>query len=179
MVILWPACFSRFSVWMVTLSTGSPPFDYGLWRSASAPLPGGSPAGEGSATPGALNLSSPEGSRATGKSFFGQGQVVVYPLAHLPDHRDEVVQVGGVVHEVDVAGVDHQQRRLRVVEEEVVVGPGKGLEVVGVEVALVVPAAALDALEEHLQPALEEDHQVRLRHPGTERVVNPVVEGQL
>src|SRR5262249_39230594 len=38
---------------------------------------------------------------------------------------------------------------------------------------------ALDPLEQHLQTALEEDDQVGLRHPGTERVVDPVVERQL
>ena len=80
-----------------------------------------------------------------------QRQVVVHALPHLPDHRDQVVQVGGVVHEVDVAGVDDQQRRLRVVEEEVVVAPGEGLQVVGVEVALVLAPAALDPLEQDLE----------------------------
>src|SRR5215470_8324435 len=112
---------------MVTLSTGSPPSDCGL-SCCAAPL--GFTGRGGSATWGTPNLSSPEGPDATEKrpagsgGLFpcGQGEVVVDALPHLPDHRDQVVQVGSVVNEVDVAGVDHQQGSLRVVEEEVVVG---------------------------------------------------------
>src|SRR5947209_16256771 len=102
MEIFWPACFRRFSVWMVTLSTGSPPSDCGLWCCAS-PLVRGSPA---------LRLGDPRDPQSilTGRlrchwKLFpgGQGQVVVDTLPHLPDDRDQVVQVGGVVDEVDVA----------------------------------------------------------------------------
>src|SRR6185369_1129993 len=122
MVILWPACFSRFSVWMVALSTGSPPSDLRVVGAARCLLPtAGSPASrlDDPGRPAIYRHGRAPVPLETSGGLLAdrQGQVVVDALAHLPDHGDQVVQVGGVVHEVDVAGVDHEQRRLRVVEE--------------------------------------------------------------
>src|SRR5215472_644430 len=120
MQIFWPICLSLFSVWMVTLSCtvhllcSSSLFD--ALRRPNGIAPG---------APCSLNC---KHEQAKAQSVNGgllstaaDGDVVMRSLSHLSDHRDEVFEIFLGFDEVDVRGVDHQQRRLVVVEEVLVV----------------------------------------------------------
>src|SRR2546422_5013305 len=58
------------------------------------------------------------GPAGRGRLFLarGEGVVVLDAAVHREDPLDEIVQVGGLVDEVDLARVDHEQRRLLVVK---------------------------------------------------------------
>src|SRR5262249_26950180 len=119
MQIFWPICLSLFSVWMVTLSCtvhllGS------RCRSALR-RPNG-------IAPGASCSSNCKQEEAKAQTVNGgllpaaaDGNVVMRSLSHLSNHRDEVFEIFLVFDEVDIRGVDHQERRLVVVEEVLVV----------------------------------------------------------
>ena len=63
--------------------------------------------------------------------------------------------------------------------EEVVVRPRQLRQVLGVELPLEVPPALADPGQEHVEPRLQVDDEVRLHHPRAEMLVDALVEGQL
>src|SRR5439155_1355378 len=63
--------------------------------------------------------------------------------------------------------------------EEVVVRPRQLRQVLGVELSLEVPPALANPGQEHVEPCLQVDDEVRLHHPRAEMLVYALVEGQL
>src|SRR5437588_8610185 len=108
-----------------------------------------------------------------------EGLVVLGARLATRDGADQVVQVLLALREVDVAGVDDQERRLVPAVEEVVVGARELGEVLDIEAALELAAALLDAREQDVEPGLQVDDQVRLEDPRPEMLVDALVEGQL
>ena len=92
---------------------------------------------------------------------------------------DEVVEVRRPVHEVDLVGVDDEQRRLLVVVEVVVVGLDQLRDVLRRDPLLERPARLLDPLHAGLERPLEVDHEVRLGDRLGQKRVEPVVDQQL
>src|SRR4030095_16671626 len=86
--------------------------------------------------------------------------VVLRALPHAPDLPDEVVEILRALHEVDVRRVHDEERRLRVVEEEVVVRAFDLGEVLLGEAALLRAPARADPLHEDLGRGLEVDDEV-------------------
>src|SRR4051812_13157087 len=120
MQIFWPACFSFFRVWMVTLSGTVHLLRGWALRGAAIGRTPSRSAGSPSATSEHNRGSAP---------LAGQRNVVLRPGAVLADHLHQVFQVCLAVHVVDLRSVDHQERRVGVMEEEVVVGVTELLEV--------------------------------------------------
>src|SRR6185295_571973 len=96
-----------------------------------------------------------------------------------PDRPDQLLEVLLALHEVDVAGVDHQERRLVVPMEEVVVRPRQLRQVLRVELPCELPAALADAGQQDVLAGLQVDDEVRLHHPRAEVLVDALVEGEL
>src|SRR6266849_2031784 len=179
-----PACFILRSVWMVTFFkvhlriVGTAP--------SASPRAGRRPQGF-SAGQLASGHTSPYRKIAflrfcathTCLHARAEGLVVLRARLAAGDGADQVVQVLLALGEVDVAGVDHQERRLVPAVEEVVVGARQLGQVVGVEAALELAPALLDAREQHVQARLQVDDQVRPQDPRPQVLVDALVEGQL
>src|SRR2546430_1485977 len=84
-----------------------------------------------------------------------------------------------VADEVDVRGVDDEQRRIGVAEEEGGVGLGHLAHVLRADGTLRRTGPPVDALEQHLGARLQVDHQVGDGRAGREGAVEADVEGQL
>ena len=74
------------------------------------------------------------------------------------------VEVGGVFDEVDVIGVDHQQRCFPIVEEKVGIGLAQAFEVLGVDLGFIVPSALRDTFHQDRDRGLHVDHKIGLGH---------------
>src|SRR5512140_3331960 len=100
-------------------------------------------------------------------------------LAVLLDHGDEGLDVVGAALEVDVARVHDQERRLVVVEEEVVVRARERVEPRRVEAALEVPSSSSHPSEEDVRPRLQIDDEVGPDDARPEQLVDALVEAEL
>src|SRR3989440_6720942 len=170
MVMRSPACFILRSVWMVTFFKVHLR-DVGTAPSAS-PRAGRRPRrvqrrtarlGPHRSTPEDIIVTAPRHSPGPTLSHArAEGLVVLRAGLAAGDGAEQVVEVLLALGEIDVAGVDDEERRLVPAVEEVVVGARQLGQVLGVEAALELPAALLDAREQDLQPRLQVDDQVRL-----------------
>src|ERR1700693_4975354 len=110
----------------------------------------------------------------------GRGDVVLNALLRLLHLRDEVVEIGGPVDEVDLVGVHDEEGRLFVMVEVIVVGLDQLRDVFGRDSLLDRPRGFLDPLHAGLERPLEVDHEVR---PGNglreERVQAELVLGKV
>jgi len=95
------------------------------------------------------------------------------------DVLDGGVPLGTVLGVVQIGVVDPQQRRVVVVREEALIGPGEGLEVVRVEVLLELAGPAGDPLEQHLERRAEVDEDVGLEDLRLKGAIDALVEGEL
>src|SRR5215472_7434815 len=105
MQIFWPICLSLFSVWMVTLSG-----TVHLLCSRCCCGPSSSQRDR----PGCSNCKQEKAKAQTVNGGLlpaaADGNVVMRSLSHLSNHRDEVFEIFLVFDEVDIRGVDHQER---------------------------------------------------------------------
>src|SRR5262245_56243624 len=153
MVMRSPACFILRRVLMVTF------FKVHLRLSGRLPA-GGAP---GEVARSGLRASAPRRSRAGTAAHdsavdnlapcapaLARRERLVEPRARAQggDGAQELVEVGLALDEVDLAGVDHEQRRVVVAVEEVAVGGGQLGQIARVEAPLEVAPALLDAREQ-------------------------------
>src|SRR5688572_5980344 len=103
----------------------------------------------------------------------------MHARAHALDLAQQRLAVGLDVLEVDLAHVRNEQRRLRVMEEELVERGGELLEIARAQVRLGLASALANAIEEHFGARLEVDDEVRLRQLRVEQRVDAVVEAEL
>src|SRR5215469_6623276 len=112
MQIFWPICLSLFSAWMVTLSL-TVHLLISL-RCCFEPSPSNRIASAQSICyyAGTLFTSLEKLNRIDGSSFppHCDWDVVMRSPSHPPNDTDQVVKVFFVCDEVDVGGVDHQER---------------------------------------------------------------------
>src|SRR5205823_5373378 len=80
---------------------------------------------------------------------------------------------------VDLGRVDHEERRLVVAKEVVVVSFCDALEVRERYRALPVAISPADPVEQHLRSSLEVNDEIRRRDPGIEQGVDAIVEREL
>src|SRR5438552_172594 len=184
MVMRSRACFILRRVWMVTffkvhlrivrtVPSASP-------RAGRRPLgfSAGQLASGYTSPPLKISRSSPSATY-TRSPLGAEGLVVLRPRLAAGDGTDQVVQVLLALREVDVARVDDEQRSFVPAVEEIVVGARQLGQVVGVEPALELPSALLDAPEQDVEAGLQVDDQVGLQDAGPEVLVDALVEAEL
>jgi hypothetical protein len=94
------------------------------------------------------------------------------------DFMNQLFQVTFFFHEVDFVRVDDEQGGLGIVKEKIIEGPIDLFEILGIHEPLISPAAFFYALQEDVRAGLEEDDQVRFRHPRHDQMVNLLIQGQ-
>src|ERR1700693_1415158 len=109
----------------------------------------------------------------------GRGDVVLNALLRLLLLRDEGVEIGGPVDEVDLVGVHDEEGRLFVMVEVIVVGLDQLRDVFGRDSLLDRPRGFLDPLHAGLERPLEVDHEVRPGNGLREERVEAVVDHEL
>src|SRR5712664_4689535 len=97
-------------------------------------------------------------------------------LAHPANDAQQILEVFLVFNEIDVRRVDHEKRGFAVVEEEFVVGLDHFLQIGRVNLPLELSATPPDTTEQHVEPRLEVDDQIRLADSRTKRLEYSVVE---
>src|SRR2546423_6277174 len=105
--------------------------------------------------------------------------VILRSLFGISNLLDELIEMLGCVHEVDLVGIHNQQRRLVVPVKVMRVRLAELLQILWRDRFFVSPPALLDAPEECIKVSLQVDDQLRLRHRFVEEVVEPVVDHQL
>src|SRR5580765_1240461 len=105
--------------------------------------------------------------------------VVLRSFFRTSDLLDELIEVLGVVHEVDLVGIDDQQRRFVVPVKVVRIRLAELLQILWRDRLLVRSSALLDALEKCIKIPLQVDDQLGLRHALQEQVVEAVVDHEL
>ena len=84
-------------------------------------------------------------------------------VAQAGNLSDQFVQIIRMFHEVDIRGIDNQQRTLVVMEEVVVVGLIQAVDVFTVHVLFIVPTTLSNIRHETIGGRLQIDNQVRDR----------------
>src|SRR5205085_12394039 len=97
--------------------------------------------------------------------------VILRSLFRISNLLDELIEMLGCVHEVDLVGIHHQQRRLVVPVKVVRVRLAELLQILWRDRFFVSPPALLDALEECIKVSLQVDDQLRLRYRFVEQLV--------
>lgn len=98
-------------------------------------------------------------------------------LLHLLDLPHQLSEVLFSVHKIDLARIDHQQGRLVVVEEVVVVSFRQCLEVFQIHIPLVRVISRFDPVMQDLGLCLKKDDEVRRGDLSMEKAIDLVIEG--
>src|SRR5947199_10780183 len=117
--------------------------------------------------------------RGSGSLPGAKRNVVLHALSTCAVLLDQVGEIAGVLDEVDVRAVDHQERGLRVAVKVVPERLRQPLQVLRRDGALEVPVALAEPAQQHLRPRLEIDDEVRPREPLIEHLEDLLVELEL
>src|SRR5437588_10774234 len=156
MVMRSPACFIFRIVLMVTffkvhLLVLVPRRCLSAWSPTRKRLSAGQPASRQNPTRG--TITSP-GAGDHSSEAGAERLVVMRAVRDAREHPDQVFEIGLALDEVDVAGVDDQERSLLIAMEEIAVSAGKLGAVIRVELPLELAAALPDAREQHFDARL-------------------------